>query len=71
MTPTPPFIQRISLSCYDSFYINQADSQDYSGKGEFFYHETFELTQLPELVVYMFEVVKAGKVGGTTNTWEK
>ena len=58
--PLHHFIQRNSLNCYDSFYINQADSQDYSGKGELFCPETFELIQLPELVVYMLEVFKAG-----------
>ena len=40
--------------------IIQADNKDYSGKGEFFLPETFELIQLPDLVVYMFEVFKAG-----------
>ena len=43
------------------FTLNiQADNQDYSGKGDFFWPETFELIRLPELVVYMFEVFKAG-----------
>ena len=40
--------------------IIQADNQDYSGKGESFQPETFELIQLPELVVYTFEVFNAG-----------
>ena len=49
-----------SILCFDRFYIIQADNQDYRGKGESFQPETFELIQLPDLVVYMFEVFKAG-----------
>ena len=42
-----------SIPCFDRFYIIQADNLDYSGKGESFQLKTFELIQLPELVVYI------------------